>query len=241
MQISVDRMTPVPSTRKSFKTVAHKLDYFKNSRIKIGVGGVLFEDTLDEIEQVLTYSFSRGVRAQARIVHDDMVKGEGVQIGDRQPFIDFLDREAQRKANGEPVHTSWSILQYQKAKLENRPFDWTCVAGYKYFFVSARGKFWLCSQVRTDKDLMDVTPADLRSYDGKKDCQDQCGVYCIIQASLRAKNTIRFYATEAASELKARWNGHRRVEAPQQVMSEASAPITITPVAADSDTTRMQK
>jgi hypothetical protein len=31
------------------------------------------------------------------------------------------------------------------------------MAGYKLFFVSAQGKFWICSIVRTEKHIMDVT------------------------------------------------------------------------------------
>src|SRR5207247_10353045 len=30
LQISVDRMTPIPSTRKAMKSIVHKLDWFKD-------------------------------------------------------------------------------------------------------------------------------------------------------------------------------------------------------------------
>ncbi len=33
LQISVDRMTPIASTRKSMKSIVHKLDWFKESKI----------------------------------------------------------------------------------------------------------------------------------------------------------------------------------------------------------------
>ena len=35
LQISVDRMTPIASTRKSMKSILHKLDWFKDSKIKL--------------------------------------------------------------------------------------------------------------------------------------------------------------------------------------------------------------
>ncbi len=53
IQISVDRMTPIASTRKSMKSILHKLDWFKDSKIKLNVSGVLFKETLDEMGQVV--------------------------------------------------------------------------------------------------------------------------------------------------------------------------------------------
>src|SRR5205085_10233230 len=41
MQISVDRMTPSPITKKSFKTVLPKLDYFRDSKISLHITGVI--------------------------------------------------------------------------------------------------------------------------------------------------------------------------------------------------------
>ena len=41
MQISVDRMTPSPITKKSFKTILPKLDYFKDSKISLHITGVI--------------------------------------------------------------------------------------------------------------------------------------------------------------------------------------------------------
>ena len=41
MQISVDRMTPSVITKKSFKTILPKLDYFKDSKISLHITGVI--------------------------------------------------------------------------------------------------------------------------------------------------------------------------------------------------------
>ena len=49
MQISVDRMTPIASTRKAMKSIVHKLDWFKDSKVRLNVSGVLFKETLDEM------------------------------------------------------------------------------------------------------------------------------------------------------------------------------------------------
>ncbi len=49
MQISVDRMTPSPITKKSFKTILPKLDYFRDSKISLHITGVICADTLARI------------------------------------------------------------------------------------------------------------------------------------------------------------------------------------------------
>ena len=59
--ISVDRMTPIASTRKSMKSIVHKLDWFKDSKIKLNVSGVLFKETLDEMGQVIDTCLDRGI------------------------------------------------------------------------------------------------------------------------------------------------------------------------------------
>ena len=67
----------------------------------------------------------------------------------------------ERKRRGEKIHTSEAILNYQRSLLRGEHVEWTCAAGYKLFFVSAQGKFWICSMVHTNKHIMDVTQDDL--------------------------------------------------------------------------------
>lgn len=210
-QISVDRMTPISSTRKSFKSVAHKLDLFKGTNIKVNVSGVLFEDTLDEMNDVIDYSLSKGVPSHARIVHEDLLHGEGKKLPEKKSrYLQFINNLATRKKQGEKIHTSCSILDYQKDLLLDQTKDWTCIAGYKYFFVSAKGEFWLCSQVRGRKSIMKITPDDLLAYNQKKKCQSRCGVYCIIATSLLINNPTKFLAKEALHRLGCRWRGFWR-------------------------------
>jgi hypothetical protein len=109
----------------------------------------------------------------------------------------MLDYQESLKRRGEKIHTSWRLLEYQKNMLAGRPTQWSCVAGYKYFFVSARGQFWLCSQVRTDKHILEITPEELVSYNHSKDCQDGCGVYCTIDMSLAVNDPIGYVGGEA--------------------------------------------
>ena len=71
MQISVDRMTPSAITKKSFKTILPKLEYFKDSKISLHITGVICADTLSESEAVLETGLSRGIPTEVRLVHAD--------------------------------------------------------------------------------------------------------------------------------------------------------------------------
>jgi hypothetical protein len=76
------------------------------------------------------------------------------------------------------------------------------MAGYKLFFVSARGKFWICSMVHTDKHIMDVTLDDLYANYRKKSCQEGCGVYCAVSASLLVEKPISVLGKEIIARAK---------------------------------------
>src|SRR5260370_20872228 len=74
--------------------------------------------------------------------------------------------------------------------------------GYKLFFVSAQGKFWICSMVHTNKHIMDVTLDDLFSNYKKKSCQEGCGVYCAGSASLLVEKPVRVLAKDILARAK---------------------------------------
>ncbi len=78
----------------------------------------------------------------------------------------------------------------------------TCMAGYKLFFVSAQGKFWICSMVHTDKHIMDVTLDDLYANYRKKSCQEGCGVYCAVNASLLVEKPVAVLGKEIVARAK---------------------------------------
>lgn len=73
IQISVDRMTPTASTRKSLKSIRHKLAWFADSKVSVTVSGVITEDTVDELRQVIDECLERGIPVAARPIHDDLV------------------------------------------------------------------------------------------------------------------------------------------------------------------------
>jgi MoaA/NifB/PqqE/SkfB family radical SAM enzyme len=205
LQISVDRMTPIASTRKSMKSIMHKLDWFKDSKVKLHVSGVLFKETLDEMGQVIDTCLDRGIPVHARVVHDDLVHDRALRDPSAsEPLLRFLDHQERLKRSGEKIHSSWNLLAYEKKMLRQEPVEWTCIAGYKYFFVSATGKFWLCSQVRTERHILDITREDLLGYNRKKDCQAGCGVYCTVQASLAVSHPLQYVGREVAGILASR-------------------------------------
>jgi MoaA/NifB/PqqE/SkfB family radical SAM enzyme len=205
LQISVDRMTPIASTRKSMKSILPKLDWFKDSKVKLQVAGVLFNETIGEMAEVIDTCLDRGIPAHARVVHDDLVHKRILRDPSAgEPLLRFIEKQEQLKRNGEKIHTSWNLFAYEKKMLRQEPMEWTCIAGYKYFFVSSRGKFWPCSQVRTERDILSITREDLLSYNHKKSCQAKCGVYCTAEASLAVNHPLQYAGREVAGMLASR-------------------------------------
>jgi MoaA/NifB/PqqE/SkfB family radical SAM enzyme len=196
MQISVDRMTPSAITKKSFKTILPKLDYFLDSKISLHITGVICADTLPEAQAVLETGLSRGIPTEVRLVHADPLNRFRVDRGRREELERFIDSMIERKRRGEKIHTSEAILNYQRSLLRGEHVEWTCMAGYKLFFVSAQGKFWICSMVHTNKHIMDVTLDDLYANYHKKSCQEGCGVYCAVSASLLVEKPIAVLGNE---------------------------------------------
>src|SRR6267154_1798086 len=202
MQISVDRMTPSPITKKTFKTILPKLDYFRDSKISLHITGVICADTLPESQAVLETGLSRGIPTEVRLVHADPLHQFRVDRGRREELERFIDSMIERKRRGEKIHTSEAILNYQRSLLRGEHVEWTCMAGYKLFFVSAQGKFWICSMVHTDKHIMDVTLDDLYANYRKKSCQEGCGVYCAVSASLLVEKPVQVLGKEIVARAK---------------------------------------
>src|SRR6266542_3346334 len=117
MQISVDRMTPSPITKKSFKTILPKLDYFSDSKISLHITGVICADTLPESRAVLETGLSRGIPTEVRLVHADPLQRFRVDRGPREELETFIDSMIERKRRGEKIHTSEAILNYQRSRL----------------------------------------------------------------------------------------------------------------------------
>jgi adenine C2-methylase RlmN of 23S rRNA A2503 and tRNA A37 len=163
---------------------------------------VICADTLPESRAVLETGLSRGIPTEVRLVHADPLNRFRVDRGPREELERFIDSMIERKRRGEKIHTSEAILKYQRSLLRGERVEWTCMAGYKLFFVSAQGKFWICSMVHTDKHIMDVTLDDLYANYRKKSCQEGCGVYCAVSASLLVEKPIAVLGKEIVARAK---------------------------------------
>lgn len=205
LQISVDVMKPNASTKKSIKSVGKKLEFLKNSKINMNVHGVLFDETIDEMVEVLDYCLDRDMPTHARLLHDDLINDQArCQSAEVQNLMRMVKNQEILKINGQRIHTDWTILEYEQTMLNGKTLDWTCVAGNKYFNISSTGQFWPCSQLRTEKHIMDVDRDYLLSWEGKKECQDRCGVYCQIDMSIKCNRPIPYLFKEVKRTAKRR-------------------------------------
>jgi hypothetical protein len=166
------------------------------------ITGVICADTLPESKAVLETGLSRGIPTEVRLVHADPLNRFRVARGSKEELEEFVDSMIERKRQGEKIHTNEAILSYQKSLLRNEHVEWTCNAGYKLFFVSAQGKFWICSMVHTDKHIMDITLDDLYANNRKKTCQEGCGVYCAVSTSLLVQKPVSVITREIVSRAR---------------------------------------
>lgn len=207
MQISIDRVTPSPVTRKSLKTIERKVELLRGSRIKLHLTGVICADTADECEQVLEFGLSRGIPTELRLVHAGPDGTMHVDPGERARVRALIERMIERKQRGEAIHTTRALLDYQLGLIDgvDQQEAWTCSAGHKLFFVSARGKFLECSMRHTERDIMSMTLEDLKPYSRKKECQEGCGVYCAIGVSLFRSNPLQYLRGEIVPRVRQTW------------------------------------
>jgi hypothetical protein len=62
--------------------------------------------------------------------------------------------------------------------------------------VSAEGHFQFCYHVPSTRMLADVTREEMAGYRGKKGCETNCGVDCVIHTSLPFSNRADVVRTE---------------------------------------------
>ncbi len=199
LHISVDRMQPTAETVKCVERIRDKAPLLRRMDCDVHITSVLYGGSLDELPAVLAFAEDNGFSAKAHLIHSGRDGEFGAAPGERDRLAGFIDWEKAQKRRGRKLRATFNILDYQRRSLYDREPEWTCLAGYKYLFVSARGAFWLCS-MRKDPGIpiLEVTPALLRSYNRKKRCQAGCGVYCVVGESLANNHPLRFAAREAA-------------------------------------------
>lgn len=197
LHVSVDRLTETAESRKCLDLLRPKLELLRGARVRCHLTSVLYDGSVGELRELFAAADEIGFSIKAHLVHAGVEGGFPVGRGDAAPLLDFIDWEIREKRRGRRIRSSYGILAYQRALLTGEPVEWTCLAGYKYFFVSAQGAFWTCSMRREPAiDFSGVTARTLRSFEGPKPCQRGCGVYCVVSESFVNSHPLRYLRGE---------------------------------------------
>jgi MoaA/NifB/PqqE/SkfB family radical SAM enzyme len=185
IQMSVDGLTPKPGTPKSLKTLRKKIEMVARHPIWFRVNTVICDQTVDEVEEVAKLCFDLGVAINFSVVHDH---GRLKRTPNTERFLDRVRWLKNQKASGRAISTPFYLIEYYERALNGRPMDWTCQAGNKCFYVSADGNFQFCYHVPSTRNFMEVTREEIAGNRGKKGCEENCGVDCVIHTSLPFSN-----------------------------------------------------
>jgi len=185
IQMSVDGLHPKPGTPKSLKTLRKKIEMVARHPIWFRVNTVICDQTVDEVEEVARLCFDLGVAINFSVVHDH---GSLKRTPNTERFLERVRWLKSQKAEGKAISTPFYLIEYYERALNNNPMDWTCQGGNKCFYVSADGNFQYCYHVPSTRNLMDVTREEMAGNRGKKGCEENCGVDCVIHTSLPFSN-----------------------------------------------------
>ncbi len=185
IQISVDSVKPKPGIPKSLKTLRKKIEMVARQPVWFRVNTVICEETIDEVEEVAALCFDLGVAINFSVAH------ERGRLTSRDPrLLDRVRWLKQRKQERQAISTPYYLIDYYERWLTGSPVDWTCQAGNKCYYVSPEGNFHFCYHVPARRKLMDVTREEMAGYRGKKGCETDCGVDCVIHTSLPFSNRM---------------------------------------------------
>ena len=185
IQMSVDGLHPKPGTPKSLKTLRKKIEMVSRQPIWFRVNTVICDQTVDEVEEVAKLCFDLGVAINFSVVHDH---GRLKKTPNTERFLDRVRWLKGQKSEGRAISTPFYLIEYYERALSSQPMDWTCQGGNKCFYVSADGNFQYCYHVPSTRNLMDVTREEMAGNRGKKGCEENCGVDCVIHTSLPFSN-----------------------------------------------------
>jgi MoaA/NifB/PqqE/SkfB family radical SAM enzyme len=193
IQMSVDGLTPKPGTPKSLKTLRKKIEMVSRHPIWFRVNTVICDQTVDEVEAVAKLCFDLGVAINFSVVHDH---GRLKRTPNTDRFLERVRWLKQQKSEGQAISTPFYLIEYYERALNGRHMDWTCQGGNKCFYVSAEGNFQYCYHVPSTRKLMDVTREEMAGNRGKKGCEENCGVDCVIHTSLPFSNRSELVGME---------------------------------------------
>ena len=122
-----------------------------------------------------------GVLVNFSVVHNH---GRLVRTANTDRFLERIKWLKQQKQEGKGISTPYYLIDYYERALADKPMDWTCQGGNKCYYVSSEGNFQFCYHVPSKRKLLDVTREEMAGYRGKKGCETNCGVDCVIHTSL---------------------------------------------------------
>jgi MoaA/NifB/PqqE/SkfB family radical SAM enzyme len=193
IQISIDALNPTVEAPKSLKTLRKKIEMVARHPIWFRVNTVICDQTVDEVEAVAKACFDLGVAINFSVVHD---KGRLTKSANTARFLDRIAWLKGQKQDGKAISTPYYLIDYYERAFTDKPMDWTCQGGNKCFYVSAEGHFQFCYHVPSTRMLADVTREEMAGYRGKKGCETNCGVDCVIHTSLPFSNRADVVRTE---------------------------------------------
>jgi MoaA/NifB/PqqE/SkfB family radical SAM enzyme len=198
IQISLDALNPSPGLPKSLKTLRKKIEMVAKYPIWFRVNTVICDQTVDEVEEVAEFCMALGVPVNFSVVHHRgrLVKGLNDKL-----FLDKVRWLKEQKTQGRPISTFYYLIDYYEKALLGQPMDWTCQAGSKCFYVSPGGDFHFCYHVPAQMPFEHVTRDTLAGNRGKKGCESNCGVDCVISTSLPFSNRATVAGVEAREML----------------------------------------
>jgi MoaA/NifB/PqqE/SkfB family radical SAM enzyme len=195
MAVSIDRIRPTDFTHKGLDPLRKKLTHLRrDARFNVEVNVVLCEETLDEFEEVVREIKELGFAVRCGVRHyEGRMELSGALIEKFEWFQQHFRH--------------WRIapmLDLHRARLAGKPVSWQCSGGFKFLYVDEFGTVRACSQVHLDQQInvLDMTPAQLKSNDQHKPCEGKCGVSCVIQTSLITQKPVR-YALRCAQHVVA--------------------------------------
>ena len=200
VQISIDALKPKPGIPKSLKTLAPKIAMVARHPVWFSVNTVLCDETLDEVQEVAEMCFSLGVGINFSLVHD---RGRLSRPKNVDRYLEKIEWLRQKKKEGAQIFTAYFLMEYFERALQGNPMDWTCQAGSKAFYVSPEGNFHFCFHVPSSRPFSSITKEDLSRNRGKKGCETNCGVDCMIHTSMGYSNKLDLVAVEARDRIDA--------------------------------------
>ncbi len=175
MQVSVDTLHPTDWSDKSLKSVLPKLKLLaETAKFQVEIQSVLNEENLNNYDE-----FRATLKELPFAFGFSIMHGKGGQIAIKgEQYLKLLDKYGVF----EGVNFYGEHLKEMLRGDFSRP--WKCLGGFKFLYVTAAGSIQWCAQQRgVALDLMETTPARLRTNDVHKPCEAGCSLGCVRMVS----------------------------------------------------------